>query len=43
MNHKITAVKTAPTTAPILARASPLLFGPSSGGSSEPRLTVSHT
>ena len=42
MHHKITAVNTAPTTAPALARQPAALRGPA-GGSSTPRPMVSHT
>ena len=43
MNHKITAVNTAPTMAPALARARPPPSAVPSGGSSTPRPMVSHT
>ena len=42
MNHKITAVNTAPATAPALARASPPPPAVLSGGSCTPRPMVSH-
>jgi hypothetical protein len=43
MDHKITAVKTAPVTAPALARVNLCLSGLSSGRSSTPRSMVSQT